>query len=167
MGSNDDSHLRVMELGTGCGIVGIALAQMLPRCSVYLTDLEEARDIVSRNLSIAKPAAGSAARFEVLDWDEGPGDSACHRPYDLIVASDCTYNADSMPALVRTLQTLTEFSSKAAVVVALKRRHESEEAFFALMEDAGFERHGDTTGGRPSCQPENIEVHSFRRSLSG
>ena len=161
-----NKHLSVVELGTGCGIVGIALAQVLPRCSVCLTDLEEARDIVSRNVRVAQPASGATVQFEVLDWDEGPGDLIAHRQYTLIIVSDCTYNSDSMPALVRTLRSLVEFSTNAVVMVGLKRRHESEQVFFELMEDSGFQKCGDTTLGGSLFHPESIEIHCFQNCVS-
>jgi hypothetical protein len=159
-----DRRISVVELGSGCGIVGIALAQLLPRCSVVLTDLEEAQDIASRNARIAKPAAGSTIRFAVLDWDEELSNGLRDQEYDLIIVSDCTYNADSLPALVQTLWALTEHSPNATVFVGLKRRHESEEVFFSLMTDAGFGRH--------RCEEADarvagaIETHCFSRPQS-
>lgn len=151
--------LRVIELGTGCGIVGIALAQRLPRCAVVLTDLQEAQDIANRNAKLAQPALGSSIQFEVLDWDEPLPEQVRAQTYDLIIVSDCTYNADSLPTLVRTLKALTEISPEAAVLVCLKRRHESEDVFFTLMEGAGFERH--RTSQPDARVAGEIETHCF------
>ncbi|KAL1961012.1 hypothetical protein VTO42DRAFT_4900 [Malbranchea cinnamomea] len=137
------SRRSVIELGTGCGIVGIALAQMVPRCSVYLTDLEEARPMVRRNVECATLAPGSTVQFDVLDWDEELRADVRGRHHDLVVVSDCTYNADRMPSLVRTLQALGRSSPRGWVLVALKRRHDSEAVFFTLMAAAGFRVHGN------------------------
>lgn len=165
---DDRSKLEVIELGTGCGIVGITLAQMLPRCSVFLTDLDEARDIVSRNIRSAKLAPESTVQFEVLDWDEDISKDVSTRHHDLIVVSDCTYNADSMPALVRTLQALSDCSPESPVMVALKRRHESEQVFFGLMEEAGFEnqkdRDPDITATAADPVDGSIEIYCFRKA---
>ena len=70
---------------------------------------------------------------------------------DLVLVSDCTYNSDSLPNLVRTLVSLTNHKCKNEtqpedrfrlggldVLVSLKRRHESEDVFFQLMAEAGF-----------------------------
>ena len=68
--------------------------------------------------------------------------------------ADCCYNADVVPDLVKTLVALRETGRKAEekmpgegrgkeeemlVLCATKRRHKSEEVFFYLMYDWGFE----------------------------
>ncbi|KAK8185913.1 putative methyltransferase-domain-containing protein [Phyllosticta citribraziliensis] len=130
--------LNVLELGCGCGIVGISLAQIIPDCHVWMTDLPEAREIAQKNISTMNPAMASSARFETLDWDKPLPQVIEHQVYDMIVVSDCTYNPDSSPALVKTLLALVARSPKAIVVLAMKVRHESEAIFFELMAKAGF-----------------------------
>ncbi|KAG0156377.1 Methyltransferase-16, putative [Penicillium digitatum] len=129
--------LQVVELGAGCGIAGIALASMLPNCSVLLTDLPEVEDIITRNINAARLATLSSLHYQNLDWDNPP-EELCPRPIELILVSDCTYNADSLPALVSTLDRLVRTSPEAIILVALKRRHDSETIFFDLMGSAGF-----------------------------
>ncbi|OAX82941.1 hypothetical protein ACJ72_02711 [Emergomyces africanus] len=162
-----NARLRVIELGTGCGIVGIAIAQIVPHCSVLLTDLEEVRDITSRNLEFATFARLSSARFQVLDWDEPVPAEIAQHGYDLIVVSDCTYNADSLPALVEILTALVQMSPSAIVLVALKKRHDSENLFFDLMKNAGFEIDSRNVVPLPSINSDNesvnIELFAFRK----
>ncbi|KAJ5708270.1 hypothetical protein N7488_008071, partial [Penicillium malachiteum] len=141
-----DRPLQVVELGAGCGIVGIALATMLDGCKVLLTDLPEVEEIVTRNLDEAHLQPSSTVDYQTLDWDEPPTD-LCSQPIDLILVSDCTYNADSLPTLVSVLGRLVRTSPKALVLVALKRRHESEAVFFDLMESAAF-----------SAQSANLQI---------
>ncbi|THC93077.1 hypothetical protein EYZ11_007443 [Aspergillus tanneri] len=129
--------LHVIELGSGCGIVGIALAQLLPQCTVLLTDLPEVEEIVTQNVASAKQVpSSSAVQFRTLDWDEKPPDNLLDGSIDLILVSDCTYNADSLPSLVSMLHQLVQMAPDAIVLVALKRRHESETVFFDLMHSA-------------------------------
>lgn len=123
--------LRILELGTGCGILGLTLATLLPQVSVTLSDLPSATEIATRNMSIARCAPGSGVRWVELDWDEalpgsvrmdgkrgmkrkrkreGEGDvdgeekekkdkdkdkEKQKEGWDLVVAADVTYNADS------------------------------------------------------------------------
>lgn len=131
------SPLQAVELGAGCGIVGIALATMLDHCDVLLTDLPEVEEIVTLNIKEARPQPSSLVHYQTLDWDEPPP-NLCSRPIDLILVSDCTYNADSLPTLVSVLDRLVRTSPEALVLVALKRRHESEAVFFDLMRAAAF-----------------------------
>ena len=135
--------LRVLELGAGCGIVGLALAQMRPDTHVLLTDLPEAMDVLALNTAAARLADGSCVEQLSLDWDTELPKAVGERRFELVLVSDCTYNADSLPALVKTLGAVVreerEVEEKGAVVlVAMKVRHESESVFFELMAGAGF-----------------------------
>ena len=111
---------RVLELGSGCGIVGIALATIFQDLQITLTDLPDAMEIMKRNVSLCQPARGSLIEHLVFDWDGGLPDQLSS-DIDVVVISDCTYNADVMPSLVKVLSRI------------MKRRHESEEIFFQLM----------------------------------
>ncbi|KAI1951040.1 hypothetical protein LOZ57_001590 [Ophidiomyces ophidiicola] len=168
----DKNHrVTALELGSGCGIVGIALAQMLPNCSVMLTDLEEVREIINRNILTAKLADSSQVEFQTLDWDEELSTDMQNRHNDLIFLSDCTYNSDSLPALVKTIVSLHRISPTATLIVAWKKRCESESAFFRLMQDTGFAISGESIispqslgskGDYPSLTP--VMVYRFSRA---
>lgn len=157
------SRLQAVELGAGCGIVGIALATMLPNCDVLLTDLPEVEEIVTHNVQAASPQPSSQIRFQTLDWDEPPPD-LFSQPIDLILVSDCTYNADSLPTLVSVLVQLVRTSPEALVLVALKRRHESEAIFFDLMRAAAFASlQTDIQLPAQLGQVDQIEMHCYSR----
>ncbi|KAF2832209.1 hypothetical protein CC86DRAFT_400982 [Ophiobolus disseminans] len=135
------ARLQVLELGTGCGIVGITVAQIIEGAEVLLTDLPEAQEIVERNISQARTAEDSSIDFQELNWDAElpPNLQLPSSRLDLVVAADCTYNSDSSPALVNTLSRLARISPNVKVAIAMKMRHSSEEVFFDLMGAARFE----------------------------
>ena len=131
--------VNVLELGSGCGIVGMALAHLWPNCNVMLTDVSDAEDLVLKNLRSLDLAAGSKVAFEGLDWVSPVLPEYCRNTrQDLIVVSDCTYNEDSIPALVRTMKLISQGSPEILILVALKRRHANEGVFFTRMEREGF-----------------------------
>lgn len=159
-GHDSGAGFGVLELGTGCGIVGMTLASVLTNCDVHLSDLPEAREIVEKNITEynLELRNGSNLSFLELDWDdELPAWPA--RPeakFDLVLAADCTYNSDSRyvicpnrfwvwsqltsssPALVNTLRRLADLNKKVVVGIAMKMRHDSERVFFDLIAEAGF-----------------------------
>jgi hypothetical protein len=116
----DLKELHVMELGTGCGIVGLTLASLVPGCNVHMTDLPSAAEIVAKNEESTRStwAFNTDASFTELNWDEKLADefNALEPPLSLVVASDCTYNADSRYSFP-TPSTLFLYS------VALRHRH--------------------------------------------
>lgn len=159
------SPLRILELGSGCGIVGIALSQLLSTCSIVLTDLPEVEDIVTRNTAAANPARSSSLEFQVLDWDGELSGRVCNGGIDLIVVSDCTYNADSLPALVSVMSKLVQLSPDALILVAVKRRHDSEAVFFDLMQAAELSKLDQDTIKLPSQHDDEdqIELYTYGR----
>ena len=135
---DEDATFNVIELGSGCGIAGISLVQRLPNCRVLLTDLEEADTVLFMSKDLARPAKGSTIQHRVLNWDSDLPEDVTQTDWNMIVVSDCTYNPDSTPALVKTLYALVRQSSNTMVIVAMKIRHQSESVFFDLMQEAGF-----------------------------
>lgn len=121
----------MLELGAGCGIVGLAVARLVPGAKVLLTDLPEAMDVLGANVAMAALAEGAVLERCVLEWEDDLPDAVAQRTFDLLLVSDCTYNVDSLPALVRTLSRLLELSTEARVLVRMKVRHTSEGAFSA------------------------------------
>ncbi|KYG50722.1 hypothetical protein M433DRAFT_76 [Acidomyces richmondensis BFW] len=136
-------RLTAIELGCGCGAVGIALAQTIPDADVLLTDLPDARELVEENISRMRPAINARVHFAELDWeDETPPLWLAQRVNDMIIVSECTYNPSTFPALVRTLAALVARSPQAVIVIATKTRHAGEAEFWGLMAREGFVEEG-------------------------
>jgi len=129
-------RLRVLEVGAGCGIVGIALSQ-LRKCEIVLTDLEDAQDILQSNIDCAVPASGSSLTRQVLGWGAGLDDLE-NAKFDLVLVSDCIYNPESSVLLVETLEQLTKQNSNLLIFVAYKPRHEADQIFFNHMRQHGM-----------------------------
>jgi hypothetical protein len=161
------SPLNVIELGSGCGIIGIGLAQLVPNCDVVLTDLPEAQGLLKRNIDSSSPGKGSRASSCSLDWESDLPNSIAKRNHDLILISDCTYNIDTIPALVHTLSSLISISPGAVICLATKVRHSSEAEFFALMRGNGLAMDEVTTIELPNLAAayegdfERVEIYSF------
>ncbi|CAK7207565.1 hypothetical protein SEUCBS139899_010375 [Sporothrix eucalyptigena] len=159
-----DKTLRVLEVGSGVGILGIGLAAIVQEAGrrstattdddnamFLLTDLPEAEEHARANIA---RSGLSSLEYENLDWEDGrqghfgpavagKGDDA-GTVWDLVVLSDCTYNVDMLPALVETLTALPSSTTKGtkakkpSVLLARKPRHASEEALFSLMTEHGW-----------------------------
>lgn len=131
-------RLNVLELGCGCGIVGIALAQAITDCHVLLTDLPEVDELVDRNIEAANPAIASSIAFTPLDWEASLPPAVQSKSFDIIIAAECIYNTDSIPPLINTLCALLTRSPKAVVLVSTKVRHSSEAMFHDLANKSGL-----------------------------
>lgn len=164
--SSKTKRLRVLELGAGCGIVGIAFAQLLD-CDMLLTDLDDASEILQTNVDLASITSGSTLRAEVLDWSSDLHDSFNVR-YDLVLVSDCIYNPDSSVHLVETLKRLASNSPRVLVLVGFKRRHDADEIFFDHMKATKFELLETETVALPHTPSEYdtslpaVEFYTYR-----
>ena len=129
----------ILELGSGCGIVGLQVADLCSTSDILLTDLPEAMDTLNHNVEHAKFVSSNVKlATALLDWDEPFPERLTKQRFDLVIVSDCTYNPDSIPGLVKTLSSVAENSPNALIVVSLKVRHDSEAIFFDLMAGAEF-----------------------------
>ena len=163
--------LRVLELGSGCGIVGLQISDICSTSDVLLTDLPQAMDILNYNVEHAKFESRRALlTTAVLDWDHPLPEVVANQPKDLVIVSDCTYNPNSIPGLVKTLRSVAEISPDVLTVVSLKRRHDSEDIFFDLMAAANFVESGytaiplsDQHRKETGQELEVVEVHAYRR----
>lgn len=156
--------LNILELGCGVGVLGIGLAGLLSlsstpeaaqECHFLMTDVPEAEERALANIRLFQQSQEKEGRpipviqYENLDWEEGRqglfSESVRSKRWDLVILSDCTYNTDTIPALVETLSQLhslvTSHGSGMAplqVFLATKQRHSSEQAVFDVLGSKGW-----------------------------
>ncbi|KAL8946361.1 MAG: hypothetical protein Q9222_007230 [Ikaeria aurantiellina] len=137
----------VLELGTGCGIVSLAFGATRRQSSLILTDLDVGALVYAkRNARGCRALIEGAWHCTPLDWAK-PHEFDLSQPLDFIIASECIYNSDSIPDLVRTLSTLARQSGALAkesawpkLIMSTKVRHHSESIFYEEMNQSGFRR---------------------------
>jgi len=156
-----DRALHILELGCGVGIVGIGLSRILRASEsgrspvILMTDLPEAEERAQANISrylVDVTRSGKEELhidYENLDWQDGKrgifGEKTQERPWDLVAVSECTYNTDTLLALVQTLSAIHSHSSQDAkeprdtkIFLATKPRHSSEREAFDLLAREGW-----------------------------
>lgn len=116
---------RVLELGAGTGLVGIAAASIWG-ATVYLTDLPEIVPNLTRNVEVNEDIIrrdGGSATTGVLDWsisdDQEPSES---QRYPIILAADPLYSSEHPKLLVQTIERWLRRSAEARVVIELPLR---------------------------------------------
>ncbi|KAL8994053.1 MAG: hypothetical protein Q9169_005879 [Polycauliona sp. 2 TL-2023] len=158
-----DMPFSVLELGTGCGTVGLALG-MHSNSHLILTDEDDDALVYARqNASISQKTFDTDWECLPFDWSK-PDSLTLKRPLDFIIASECIYNSTTIPYLVRTMESLVHQSnriqsgpSQPQIIVSTKVRHDSEQFFFDLMKAANFE----------PKQHVEIPIHDWYRHHTG
>jgi hypothetical protein len=172
---DDLTGMRVVELGCGVGLTGLAAAALGAR--VVLTDRDShVLAQAAANIDLNKPAlleaGGRAATFK-LDWRDSAALQMLlreHGPFDLIVASDVLYSASLFPSLLHTIDALSSSSvGPAADAVTLtliacperdNRSHAKGGDYFAAM--ANGER-----AGKAALVRTHYSCHGLHQTLPG
>jgi hypothetical protein len=181
----------ILELGSGVGILGLAIGTLLVRAAdvqgrtldepfVLLTDLPEAEERAMSNISRYNDSQingipKARVEYENLDWEDARrgkfGTIAGSRSWDYVVLSDCTYNVDSLPLLVGALTALHAVNQRystagdgattSKVILATKPRHDSELALFELLGSDGWEHNLLTSLPLPRLGEEEEVVEIY------
>jgi len=99
---------NVLELGAGCGVVGI-IAAALGANRVYITDLEVARSNIVYNIEANSPIwseQGCDVQFRPLDWLELSHELPCFEDIDIVLGADIGYDLSLHEPIVQVLSKL-------------------------------------------------------------
>ncbi|KAI2511472.1 lysine N-methyltransferase [Fragilaria crotonensis] len=122
---------RVLELGSGLGLFGMAFAikQLGKDGSLMLTDMPSAMPLLLYNLERNKDILPSKVRARSLTWRE-ESEPPTEPPYDCIIGSDLLYNVKAIPSLVATVRRLLHPTKGTVILAARWRKPELEREFF-------------------------------------
>jgi len=118
---------RILELGSGTGLIGIVLA--LLGANVIVTDQQPLLKLMNHN--ILRNEIEKRATAEVLNW--GEEDQHVNSPFDVIVACDVIANCYS-ETYDKFLKTLASTSNKnTLIIMAYEKRDQRELEFFKKL----------------------------------
>ncbi|KAJ2349563.1 hypothetical protein GGF43_004397, partial [Coemansia sp. RSA 2618] len=122
------SDVNAVELGAGCGLVGIAMHQLGTR-RVVLTDQPRMLRLLTRNADHNRVAQSGRRRAGVAQgellvaeyvWGRPAEDArVLALPVDVVVVSDCVYHESVAPLLVQSLVDVCSSRDDSVPVVAL------------------------------------------------
>lgn len=118
---------RVLELGAGTGLVGLAAASIWQGLvsEVMLTDLPEIVPNLRKNidLNFDSLTAGIEIDSRILDWsDDADSPTSSEEAYPLILAADPIYSMDHPPMLVAALSRWLQGSPTSRFILELPLR---------------------------------------------
>ncbi|KAL0914160.1 hypothetical protein M5K25_017670 [Dendrobium thyrsiflorum] len=99
---------NVVELGSGCGLVGCVAA--LLGANVILTDLHDRLKLLKKNVDVNVGVLGNArgsARVMELSWGDDLSTEFVAPLPDFVVGSDVIYSEDAVTDLLHTLRQLS------------------------------------------------------------
>ncbi|PWA62579.1 methyltransferase family protein [Artemisia annua] len=137
--ANDRKPIRILELGSGTGIVGITAAAILGG-EVTVTDLPHVLPNMEYNVELNREvvvSGGGEVRVARLSWGEVGDMEVIGRGYDLVIGSDVVYHDNLYEPLIQTLKFLLlgsgdqgEKEGERVFLMGHLRRWKKESSFF-------------------------------------
>ncbi|CAM9945424.1 unnamed protein product [Ectocarpus sp. 13 AM-2016] len=129
---------RVLELGSGTGLVGLAAARFGPPLEVVITDLESHVDICKRNVAAQDDMGAQdlcSVRVEAFDWSSEVPEELGEVPFDVILATDVAYYENLYAPFVQALE---RTAGEHTLVLLGVTKTDTGPAFFDALDKAGF-----------------------------
>ncbi|KAF5791363.1 putative lysine methyltransferase, S-adenosyl-L-methionine-dependent methyltransferase [Helianthus annuus] len=129
---NCRKRLRILELGSGTGVVGIAASAILG-ADVTVTDLPHVLPNIKFNADVNASVVGprgGGVHVAALSWGKVEEMEAVGREYDLIIGSDVVYHDNLYEPLIETLKFLLLGDGEKVFLMAHLRRWKKESGFF-------------------------------------
>eukprot|EP01018_Ginkgo_biloba_P018651 Gb_35298 [translate_table: standard] len=130
---------RVLELGSGYGLAGLAIAACTEAAEVVISDGNpQVVDYIHQNI---KANVGSFGTTKVtsllLHWNQ---EEACYlgRSFDFILAADCTFFKESHASLAHTVKSLLESSKMSEAIFFSPSRGNTLDIFLQTVTSLGL-----------------------------
>ncbi|KAI1806780.1 putative methyltransferase-domain-containing protein [Daldinia bambusicola] len=125
---DDMRNSRILELGAGGGLVGLAVAK---GCAVenplYVTDQLEMYSLMEHNIDLN--GLEGQVKATILNWGEPLPQSIAVLKPDVILAADCVYFEPAFPLLLTTLSDLLKLCPSATIYFCFKKRRRADMQF--------------------------------------
>lgn len=118
---------RIVELGAGGGLTGLAVATGcdLGDSELFITDMNAMIDLIHKNVQLN--GLEKQVKVQLLDWKDPIPDIIAEKPVDIILAADCVYYEPVFPFLEKTLINLV--NNNTIVFFCFKKRRRADLTF--------------------------------------
>ncbi|CAK4034545.1 Hypothetical predicted protein [Lecanosticta acicola] len=148
----------IVELGSGGGLVGLAIGVGCIPKLVHITDQQPMLDLMQRN--IALNGLEDRVKASVYDWGNERPEAIPHSP-DMVLAADCVYFEPAFPLLHQTLQHL--IGPETVCYFCFKRRRRADMHFLKSIRKTFVVEEVTDDPDRESYARENIYLLTIRQ----
>ncbi|WVN89569.1 uncharacterized protein L203_104796 [Cryptococcus depauperatus CBS 7841] len=125
---------KVIELGSGTGLVGIVAAMLEPTAEIWVTDQAQLLELMTTNAELnLKGKNQRNVHVAELNWGEPLPSNIPTEEASLILAADCVYFEPTFPLLVKTLCDLAPVGKPMEILFCYKKRRKADKRFFIML----------------------------------
>jgi predicted nicotinamide N-methyase len=155
---------RILELGAGGGLVGLAVATGCDiQSKLLLTDQLEMLELMQRNIQLN--SLESKADALILNWGEALPQIVVDQKPNVIIAAECVYFEPAFPLLMQSLRDLFELNQEAVVYFCFKKRRRADMQFVKSARKA-FKVEELFDEDRPQFQRQALFLFAFTSRAS-
>ncbi|KAL7623478.1 Protein-lysine N-methyltransferase efm6 [Parahypoxylon ruwenzoriense] len=159
--ADDLKDSRILELGAGGGLVGLAVARgcVVEKNPIYITDQLGMYSLMEHNIGLN--GLEGRVKAAILNWGEPlPQDIMSFKP-DVILAADCVYFEPAFPLLLATLSDLLRLCPTATIYFCFKKRRRADMQFLKKAQKM-FQVVEIADEDRPVFSREGLFLYTFR-----
>lgn len=119
---NQFQHKRIVEIGSGTGIVGLQLCALGGH--VVLTDREEYLELINYNIQKNLPMLTGTAQAKTLFWGDDLEGDKDFQNLDYVIVANCVYHSIELDQLVKTICNLCPENSSTCLLCCYELRNE-------------------------------------------
>mgnify|MGYP001083963127 CR=1 FL=1 len=96
---------RILEIGAGCGLLGLVLKRLFPNCELTMTEIGVLLDRLTAHVAQNGFGSDSKLTCKILDWFKTDlvADFEAPGSYHVILASDIAVDPNDIPHICRLL----------------------------------------------------------------
>ncbi|XP_042422469.1 calmodulin-lysine N-methyltransferase isoform X2 [Zingiber officinale] len=130
---------RVIELGSGYGLAGLAIAACSDAYEVVISDGNpDVVDYVQRNITVnTEVFGGTQVKSMTLHWNQDK-DIIALGTFDIVLASDCTFFKEFHESLAHAVKCLLKRSEASQAIFLGPKRGNSLEKFLEKIKEIGL-----------------------------
>ncbi|UJR36574.1 hypothetical protein I4U23_029293 [Adineta vaga] len=120
---NEFRHKRVVEIGSGTGIVGLQIGAL--GGNVVLTDREEYVELINYNIKKNENVLTGTAQAKTLFWgDDLDKNDESLENIDFIIVANCVYHSIELDELIKTILNLCSTNMSTSLLCCYEIRNE-------------------------------------------
>ncbi|XXG86165.1 hypothetical protein AAC387_Pa11g1112 [Persea americana] len=130
---------RILELGSGYGLAGLAIAAGTDAAEVVISDGNpQVVDYIQRNIQANAGVFGETkVKSMILHWKTEQSSNVLNT-FDVIIASDCTFFKEFHEGLAHTVKSLLKHSETSEALFFAPRRGDSLDKFLEKIGETGL-----------------------------